>query len=136
MKVYNKKGFLGGLFWLVMGILWLVLFYFQDQGLNLRNIFFCACALLIGAEQIVRSLSRNLSDADQDERAKYVLTKSRSSAFFWSKVLCLLGGLIYLGVFQLLKEELYVGIFVGFMLMLIVMFVVQAITEIYYDMRV
>lgn len=133
MKIYNKKGFLGGLFWLTMGILGLILYFYQ--GMNLRNMFFCGSGIFLGVEQIARSLSRSLSDADQDERVEYVRAKSRGSAFFWSKVICLAGGLLYLGVFQIEKEELYLGMFVGLMLMFVVMFIVQALTEIYYDMR-
>lgn len=133
MKIYNKKGFWGGLFWLSMGILGIILYFYQ--GMNLRNMFLCGSGIFLGVEMIVRSLSRNMSDADQDERAKYVRVKSRSSAFLWSKVLCLSGGILYLGVFQIEREEVYMGMSIGFMLMFVAMIIVQGITEIYYEMR-
>lgn len=134
MKIYNKKGFAIGIFWLAFGILGLVMYTWGGK-LDIRNLFFCGCCIFLGTTHLTRSLSRNLSDEDQDERAKYVLARSRSSAFFWSKVLSLVMGLLYLLVYEFGKYELFLGMSLGFILLFAIMLILEGVIELYYEMR-
>lgn len=131
MKIHNKKGFFSGIFWLVLGSANLYMFVYQ--GMNFLDIFLCAGAFGLAIYYIARSLSRNMSDADQDERTQLILQKTRMKAYSWVKGLCIALGILYIAVFSHTRNELHFGMFVCFMMILVGMLIIEGIIEIYYD---
>lgn len=131
MKVYNKKGFIAGLFWLILGAASLYIFVYR--GMSLFDILLCMAQFGMAARYLVRSFSRNMSDADQDERTQLILQKTRATAFSWVKWLCIGLGLLYVAVYSHTKNELHFAMFVCFALIVIGMVIIEGIMEIYYD---
>ena len=131
MKIYNKKGFWMGIFWIIFGGTNTYLTIYR--GMTLLDIVFCVLELGIGIYYITRSLSRNMSDADQDERTQLIVQKSRTAAYAWVKILCIILGILYLMVFNSTKNDLHLGMFVCFMMILVGMMIIEGICEIYYD---
>ena len=133
MKIYNKKGFLTGIFWFVLGAASLCMLVYR--GMYFLDVFLCACQFGLAIYYIARSFSRNMSDADQDERTQLVVQKTRATAYSWVKALCIVLGLIYIMVFSHTKNDLHMGMFVCFMMILVGMLIIEGIIEIYYDRK-
>lgn len=133
MKIYNKKGFWQGIFYLCLTGFWM--YTCSYEGLTLRNGFLCAFGLFIGIYYLSRSFSRNLSEADQDERSKLIIQKSRCMAFLCCKGICILLGIFWLVLYTYTKSDIHMAMFISFMFMLIGMVFAEAITEIYYDAK-
>ena len=133
MKIYNKNGFFKGLFWLVLGLSSLITMVYR--GMELPDVLWCTIEFGMAIYYITRSFSRNMSDADQDERTQLIVQKSRSTAYTWIKGICIVLGLLYMMVFSHTKNDLHLGIAVCFAIVLIAMMIVQGITEIYYDSK-
>lgn len=131
MKIYNKKGFFKGIFWLVLGAASLYAFVYREM--NYLDIFLCAAQFALAIYYIGRSFSRNRSDADQDERTQLILQKTRATAYSWAKGICIVLGLLYIAVFSYTKNTLHLGMSVCFAMILIGMVIIEGIVEIYYD---
>lgn len=131
MKIYNKKGFFTGLFWLVLGAC--LLYGSVYRGMYLFDIVLCAGNFCLAIYYIARSFSRNMSDADQDERTKLIVQKTRATAYSWVKGLCVALGLLYVAVFSHTKNDLHFGMFVCFGMIVVGMVIIEGIIEIYYD---
>lgn len=134
MRIYNKKGFYIGLFWLVMTIA--ELFMFAYHGMKPIEAVFCLSSLVLAVFYLSRSLSRNMSAEDTDELTEYILSKARSKAFTWSKGLCILFIVYFIFLYSWIKKEIYIVLFVAFVLMLIGMIIIEGITELYYQHKV
>lgn len=131
MRIYNKKGFYTGLFWLVLGAS--SLYGLVYRGMYLLDVVFCAVEFGLAIYYIARSFSRNMSDADWDERTQLIVQKSRATAYSWVKGLCVALGMLYIAVFSHTKDTLHFAMFVCFAAILIGMMIIEGITEIYYD---
>lgn len=133
MKIYNKKGFFIGLFWLVLSIADLCMFIYHKTA-PIEAVL-CLCTFLLGITYIARSLSRNLSDEDCDELSELIINKSRRTAFAWTKGLCIFLIVYFVFLYSWMKKEIYITLFVGFGLMLIGMIIIEAVTELYYESK-
>ena len=131
MKIYNKKGFFTGLFWLVLGASFLCALVSREM--NILDIVFCAAEFGLAIYYIGRSFSRNMSDADQDERTQLIVQKTRATAYSWAKGICIALGILYIAVFSYTKNTLHLGMSVCFGMIVIGMVIVEGIIEIYYD---
>ena len=128
MKIYNKRGFFSGLFYLSLSVLFLILTVYQ--GMNLRDWLLIVIWLVLGIGYITRSLSKNASMADRDELSEHLRMKSQAMAFFWSKVVCI-GFMVFFAMLAShTKHTLHIALFIAFGLMLIGMIIVGGITEI------
>ena len=133
MKIYNKKGFLLGLFWLAMGCAWLYCFVYR--GMVFFDAFLCAAQFGLGITYITRSFSRNMSDADQDERTQLIIQKTRACAYSWAKGLCIALGIFFVMLYSHTKNDLHMGLFICCSLLLLGMVIIEGIIEIYYDRK-
>lgn len=133
MKIYNKKGFFIGCFWLIIGIAELILFLYR--GFTWLDLVFCVASIFLGITYLGRSLSRNMSDADQDERTQLIIQKTKAAAFQWTKILCIFLAIMYLICYTSTKNELHLGLSICFCFLLIGMMIIEAILETYYDRK-
>lgn len=131
MKIYNKRGFFTGLFWLILGGCKTYLMVYK--GMNLTDAFFCILLLVIAVIYLSRSFSKNASEKDQDELTVHLLNRSRSLAFFWSKIFCVACLIFWLLLYSHTKNELHFAAFMGAFVMLMGMLVIELVTEIYCD---
>ncbi len=128
MKIYNKKGFFTGLFWLGMSAMALILMSYK--GMNIRDWLMVVIGLILGIHGISRSLSKNASLEDQDELTTYLLQKSRSMAYTWTKIICIGLMVFYIMLFSHTKHEIHLTLVIAFGMMLVGMLIVEGITEI------
>lgn len=133
MKIYNKKGFFTGLFWLVFGVAFLCTMVYR--GMELLDIVACVGNFSLAIYYIGRSFSRNMSDADQDERTKLIVQKTRATAYSWTKGICIFLGILYIAVFSWKKDTLYLGMFACFAMIVIGMLIIEGIIELYYERK-
>lgn len=134
MKIYNKKGFFTGLFWLLIAGCQCYLAVYK--GMDFTNAFFCFVSLALAVLYLSRSLSKNTSEADQDELTVHLLNRSRSLAFFWSKVLYAAFMVYWLLLYSHIKDEIYMVLFMNTFIMLAGMIIIQIITEIYCERKI
>lgn len=134
MKIYNKRGFFSGLFFLGLSITSLILMIYK--GMNLRDWFFVVVGLILGINYITRSFSRNASMEDRDELSEHIRTKSQAMAFFWTKALCVALFAFYAMLFSHTRNEFHLVLFLAFSFMLFGMVIVEAITEHYCNRKV
>lgn len=127
MKVYNKRGFFSGLFWVAMSILAIILMTYK--GMNIRDWLLAVIGLVLGIYYISRSLSKNASMADRDEMSEHLRTKSQAMAFFWTKALCIGFFVFYLMLFSHTKQDIHLVLALAFAMMLVGMVIVECITE-------
>lgn len=94
MKIYNKKGFLTGLFPAVLGAALLIAGVQTGfDRFELQDAVLAVVCLLVGLTTLVRSMSRSIAREDKilelDERSQLVTLKSRSRAFGITQSVCL-----------------------------------------------
>lgn len=85
MKIYNRKGFLAGIFWSVLG-LWSIIFDFHSPSSNTlvqtKHIIVSIILLLIGISSVLRAFSKQATKEDMDkmydERNRLIKYKSQS----------------------------------------------------------
>ena len=134
MKIYNKKGFFTGLFWIAMAILLLIMTSFK--GMNIRDWLFVVIGLVLGCYYLCRSFSKNASMEDQDEMTQHLLHKSRAMAFFWTKVVTIGLFVFYAMLASHTKHEIHITLMIAFAIMLIGQIIIEGITELYCTKKV
>ena len=134
MKIYNKRGFFSGLFYLFMSVMALILMVYK--GMNIRDWLIVVLGLILGIHYITRSLSKNASAEDRDELHELVRIKAQALAFFWTKAVCIGLFAFFAMLFSHTKSEIYLFLFIAFSFMLLGMVIVEAITEHYCNHKV
>lgn len=134
MKIYNKKGFYTGLFWITTAILALIMTSFE--GMNIRDWLLVVIGLVLGCYYICRSFSKNASMEDQDEMTQHLLHKSRALAFFWTKVVTIGLFVFYAMLASHTKHQIHITLMVAFGMMLIGQIIIEGITEHYCTAKV
>lgn len=140
MKIYNRKGFLSGLFTAALGG---ALFIAGAQtGFDRfeRNdavlVIFC---LLIGLIVIARSMSRRLSREDKiselDERSQLITFKSRSRAFGITQGVCLAFTFFFILLGSVKKFDGAVFLGLGFAFSISVSYVSELFSYFYYEWK-
>lgn len=134
MKIYNKRGFFSGLFYLGTAILFLILMIYK--GMNLRDWFLVVLGVSLGIYYISRSFSKNASMADRDELSEHLRMKTKAIAFSWTKGICIALWVFFALLFSHTKSEVHLTLFIAFGLMLLAMIIVECITELICNRKV
>lgn len=97
MKIYNKKNFWIGIYFILLAAALFAIGF--QKGFSLKDILLIFLCFVIGACGLMRSFSKELSRKDQlldlDERNRLILLKSSSRANCVTQV----GSVICMGVF-------------------------------------
>lgn len=115
MKIYNKKTFLAGVFWLILGVSLLIAGIFE--AFTLKRVLLLLAAFLFAFGSLRRSTSRKMSLEDKrealDERNQWIEQKSKSLALnimqggtFVLMFVCLIVGSLH-------QENLLLGMGLG-----------------------
>ena len=88
IKIYNKKGFWSGVFFLLTAVAYIILLINDPHDMNtvsnIKSILFTIFCVLIGVSQVYRGMDSKSSKEDEqndDERNKLVLLKTESSTY-------------------------------------------------------
>ena len=140
MKIYNRKGFLSGLFSAALGTA--LLFIEVQNGFDSfqpKNTLLAIVCLLVGLTAVVRSMSRRLSREDKilllDERSQLVTLKSRSRAFRITQGVCLVLMFLFLllGAAKNFDGAVFLGL--GFAFSISVSYFSELFSYLYYESK-
>lgn len=142
MKIYNRKGFIWGIVWTVLGGLRLLLLVIQPEDMTaqlVKGIIVGVVLLTLGLSGFTRALSKQATREDRieenDERNKLVRLKSKArvnDVMFWTMI-----ALIVCGVIGYYMTDNIAWAFLAFapLLQVIVYFWSSIILSIYYERR-
>ena len=140
MKVYNKKGLVWGIVWVLLGLSGVILAIVRpsDNGLlNVKHLVIDGFVLLVGIVMVTRAFSHAATCEDlteeSDERNVLIETKTGATTFsvlFWT--LCVLFAVGVVG-FYFTGLDIYVGLFVFAGLLGVFATVVGIIAKAYYE---
>lgn len=142
MKIYNRKGFIWGIVWTVLGGLRLLLLVIQPENTTaqlVKGIIVGVVLLTLGLSGFTRALSKQATREDRieenDERNKLVRLKSKArvnDVMFWTMI-----ALIVCGVIGYYMTDNIAWAFLAFapLLQVIVYFWSSIILSIYYERR-
>lgn len=140
MKIYNRKGFLWGIVWTVLGVLRLLLLVIQPEDTTaqlVKGIIVGVVLLTLGLSGFTRALSKQATREDRieenDERNKLVRLKSKArvnDVMFWTMI-----ALIVCGVIGYYMTDNIAWAFLAFapLLQVIVYFWSSIFVSIYYE---
>lgn len=143
MKIYNKKGFAWGIFWLALGVSGLVMDCFNPYSFlpqQIKEIIIDLVIIIMGLFGFLRAFSAKATREDiieeNDERNKLVKLKSEAktgNTMFWVYcIVVLIGG----AGFTLTGNEGWAFFCVTALLLITVWFVCSIATIIYYEKHV
>ena len=151
IKIYNKKGFWSGVFFLVLAVTSIPIMmnnsYDWNSARNIKSIIVTIFCVLIGVGQVYRGMNSKLSKEDEqndDEREKLVLLKTESSAYKITFNFCIvltillalaLGVTKKAGVIDVITFNGLIGIFIGVAIMPTIMIIAYIGANIYHDKR-
>lgn len=142
MRIYNRKGFIWGIVWTVLGGLRLLLLVIQPEDTTaqlVKGIIVGVVLLTLGLSGFTRALSKQATREDRieenDERNKLVRLKSKArvnDVMFWTMI-----ALIVCGVIGYYMTDNIAWAFLAFapLLQVIVYFWSSIILSIYYERR-
>ena len=104
MKVYNKKGLIWGIIWLLLGMSSMVISMIKPDDFlpgRIKDALVAGLLLIIGGVSIFRAFSKKASDEDKleekDERNCLIEVKSKARTLdimFWAILILILIGII------------------------------------------
>lgn len=135
MKIYNKKKFIGGIFFCVLGTLNLVAGLIHN--LSVKDTVLILILFCFGVSGLLRSLSKQCSRQDRleekDERNQLVVVKSRAKAFQIMESYLVISGFLFT-LFGVISNEnvlSYIGI--GLLFSWNLSITIEFFTSLYYD---
>ena len=134
MKIYNKRGFFQGVFYLCFAVLAMILMIYK--GMNLRDWFLVVLGVSLGIYYISRSLSKNASMADRDELSEHLRIKTKALAFSWVRGICIGLWAFFAMLFSHTKSDIHMALFICFAFIIIVMVTAEAIIELVCNRKV
>ena len=134
MKIYNKRGFFQGVFYLCFAVLAMILMIYK--GMNLRDWLLVVGGVALGIYHISRSISKNASMADRDELSEHLRLKTKALAFSWVRGICIGLWAFFAMLFSHTKSDIHMALFICFGFMIIVMVTAEAIIELVCNRKV
>lgn len=140
-KIYNRKGFKSGIFFLVISFLstWLLIKQWGeiDQFKSVKDLFLMVITYVIGTISLVRSLNQTYSEEDKreeaDDRNQLIQLKAQSKAFSICFNTCLILCVIFVLLYIKMKLEVLLGGFVALGLLSTFMLLTMIIVSVYYE---
>ena len=138
MRIYNKKGFIFGLIWTMLGI-WLLINAFTAQESVTKDIMLAFILLAVGITSVCRAISKTASLEDyiekNDERNKLIELKTKSRVLDLMVAFIII--LMIIGITgYIITDNLSWGfIFFEPLLMFGFYWIVSIIVEIYYERK-
>jgi len=151
IKIYNKKGFWSGVWFLLLAVGSIILLINNPHGMNttrnIKSILATIICVLIGITQVYRGLDSQCTKEDEqndDERNKLVVLKAESSAYRITFYLCMLltillatavGVAKFKGSIDVATFNGLLGIFVGVAIVPTIMIISYTAACIYHEKR-
>lgn len=140
MRIYNKKGFIWGVVWTILGGWTLVLDIMEPNDFlpkQIKNVLLSALLIAIGIIGFIRAFSRKATQEDlikeQDERNHLIMLKSKAKTLgilFWCLVIITIGGLVG---YIITKNIAWGFTFIVSGLLITFYWIIYLITLVYYE---
>lgn len=135
MRIYNKKGFAGGIFSILLGLAALITGILMD--VRVKSIVLGFLVLTFGIEAVARSLSQKASNedkiADRDERNQLVKDRSQAKTLKLMRIIAFVITIIFLVVGAHWKQPLFLGIGISAGILLNLSLLIEIGATIYYE---
>ncbi len=143
MKIYHKRNFKYGIFFLVLSLISMWLLVVRWEELNtMRIVKDIACTIIsfiIGVIYLVRSLNRELSeehDREEDSERNHLVTlKAQSKAFTICFYACMILAFLFILLYIWTRIEGLLWGFVGLGLLSTFMFITIVVLSFYYNSK-
>ena len=151
IKIYNKKGFWSGVFFLVLAVTSTTIMinnsHDWNSARNIKSIIVTIFCVFIGLGQVLRGLDSKCTKEDEqndDERKKLVDLKTKSSAYTITLYFCIVLSLLLAITIGVKKSDTLIefsvfngllGIFLGVGIVTGIMFIAAIGANIYHDKR-
>jgi len=151
IKIYNKKGFWSGVFFLVLAVTSIPIMmnnsHDWNSARNIKSIIVTIFCVFIGLGQVLRGLDSKCTEEDEqndDERQRLVDLKTKSSAYTASLYFCIVLSLLLAITIGVKKSDTLlgvatfnglIGILVGVGITTSIMFIAAIAANIYHDNR-
>ncbi len=138
MKVYNKKGFVSGIFMTALGLLDLIASITQNN-FDIDSVILIVALLVAGSSTIMRSVSQKLSREDKlaelDERNRLIALKAKSRSFQLTQIISFLLMLVLLVMGKVSGYDGFIAMGVGSAFVLSISMFAEIFTYIYYGSK-
>lgn len=135
MKIYNKKGFIRGLSYLVIFLISLFCILFKDSSLKL--LVLSTIIFLFSVTDLSRSVSKTSSLDDiteeNDERDRFIIMKSSKKTMDIMIKLNFILTILFMILYGVTKNNILLGAFLVSSSYITINFLVILITNIYYE---
>lgn len=136
MKIYSKKKFAFGVFYVVLGAASLIL-DIVNKMFDIKGIIIIAALLLIGVGETMRSLSQKMTREDKleglDERNKLITLESKSKAFQLTQGISFCLMLTFFVMGKVSGEDLFISIGLGLGFAYTISMFTELFTYFYYE---
>lgn len=140
-KIYNKKGFKSGVFWLLISLVSTVLFLKNLSEMNtlklIKELVLMTITYFIGATSLIRSLNEKYSKEDEieekEEQNKFNILKAESKAFRVSFNACMILNLVFVLLYIMTRIEGVLYAFIGVGLLSTFMLITIIVLSVYYN---
>ena len=116
MKIYNRRNFWSGLFFIALGILNISTAILRDN-IDVSKLTLVVALIVIGIGQITRSMSKNMSIKDKidelDERNVLINLKSKSKAFQITQVILFVFIILMIIISKVFSNDEFIAISLG-----------------------
>ena len=138
MRIYNKKGFIFGLIWTLLGI-WLLINAFTAQESVTKDIVLAFILLAVGITSVCRALSKTASIEDyiekNDERNKLIKLKAKARVLDLMVIFIMILMIIGIAGYIMTGNLSWGYVFFGPLLIFGFYWIVSIAMEIYYERK-
>ena len=138
MRIYNKKGFIFGLIWTLLGI-WILITAFTAQESVTKDIVLAFILLAIGITSVCRALSKTASIEDyiekNDERNKLIKLKAKARVLDLMVIFIMILMIIGIAGYIMTGNLSWGYVFFGPLLIFGFYWIVSIAMEIYYERK-
>lgn len=135
MRIYNKKGFVGGIFSILLGLAALITGIIM--GIRVKSIILGFLVLTFGIEAIARSLSQKATNedkiADRDERNQLVKDRSQAKTLKLIRIIAFVLTVTLLIVGARWQVPLFLGMGISAGILLNLSLLIEIGASIYYE---
>lgn len=138
MRIYNKKGFIFGLIWTLLGI-WILITAFTAQENVIKDIVLAIVLLAVGITSVCRALSKTASIEDyiekNDERNKLIKLKAKARVLDLMVIFIMILMIIGIAGYIMTGNLSWGYVFFGPLLIFGFYWIVSIAMEIYYERK-
>lgn len=140
MKIYNKKGFIWGGVWFILGSWLLVIRVLEPESFlpeQIKDVVIALLLIMIGIGYVIRALSKRATREERleelDERNQLIELKTKSKSFQLTQGICFCLMLAFFVMGKVSGEDLFISIGLGLGFAYFISMLTELFTYFYYE---